>query len=53
MAGRPNEIFQRLKAERDRGNIDRFGIVHLMEAYDPDVIREVWKNEKPLILDAL
>lgn len=34
-AGRPNKIFQRLKAERDQGNIDRCGIIYLMETYDP------------------
>ena len=48
MAGRPNEIFQRLKAERGQGNIDRRGIVHLMEAYEPKNIEEVWKSDKPL-----
>lgn len=53
VAGRPNEIFQRLKAERDRGNIDRRGIVYLMEAYDPKTIEEVWKDDRPPNPDVL
>jgi hypothetical protein len=44
MAGRPNEIYQRLKAERDRGNTDKYGMVHLMGASDPKTITEVWSG---------
>lgn len=53
ITGRPNEIFQRLKDQRDQGNTDRGGIINLMEAYEPKTIAEVWESDKPLSPDVL
>lgn len=46
--GHPNRIYERLKAERDRGNTDIFGHIHLFEAFDPKTITEIWKDDTGL-----
>ncbi|TEB08636.1 hypothetical protein Psch_02202 [Pelotomaculum schinkii] len=43
-AGQPNWIYDRLKTERDRGNIDAGGIIYLMEAFSPKTVKEVWAD---------
>lgn len=45
--GRPNKVYERMKYERDRGNTDNRGMVHLLEVFDPEVLREVWKTTSP------
>ncbi|HWQ41689.1 MAG TPA: hypothetical protein VN456_06590 [Desulfosporosinus sp.] len=46
MEGRPNKIYERLRDERDRGNTDVYGYIHLLDAYDPKTIKEIWENNK-------